>query len=163
MRILFPPLPSLCQRFYSEPSVHLGKKRNTLRRLISQPEQVPRQLAKYKEQPVIAVCVAESFEFSQLLPFLQRHFILSPFICDDVLHIQVPQNRNVSSLFAHSGEVFFFRNGSLVFWSHDLPNHESALSALKIELLPHLAQFNQSPYSKVDFEKMSFRLGHGLK
>lgn len=164
MRILFAkasPLPFLVKRFYSELPVHLGKKRNTLRRLISQPEQVPQKLVKYREKPVIAACVAESFEFPKLLPFLQRHFILSPFICDDVLHIQVPANR--STIFPHSGEIFFFRNGSLVFWSHDLPSQESALNALKTGLLPQLSQFNQSPYAKVDFEEMSFRCGHGLK
>lgn len=159
-----PYLPGfLFKRRFSESSVHIGKKRNTLRRLISQPEQVPRQVVKYKEQPVIAACIAEAFEFSKLLPFLQRHFILSPFICDDVLHIQVPSGKSSSSVFSHAGEIFFFRNGSLVFWSQDLAEHEKALDALKSELLPHLTQFNQTPYDKIDFEEMSFRFGHGFK
>jgi uncharacterized Rmd1/YagE family protein len=149
------------KRLYSESPVPLGKKRNTLRRLISQPEQVARQVVKYKDQPVIAACVAESFEFPRLLPFLQRHFILSPFICDDVLHVKIPSSK--SDVFAHPGEIFFFRNGSLVFWSQDLPSQESALNALKTELIPQISQFNQSPYSKVDFEEMHFRFGQGLK
>lgn len=161
-RRLAPLFPHF-RRFFSESTVQLGKKRNSLRRLISQPEQVPRQVVKYREQPVIAVCVAEAFEFPKLLPFLQRHFIISPFICDDVLHINVPPSKNGTCLFPHPGDIFFFRNGSLVFWSQDMEDHQSALNALKTELLPSLEQFNQSPYKKIDFEEMSFRNGQGLR
>lgn len=149
--------------FSSESLLQSVKKRNTIRRLISQPEAEVPKLAKHREFPVIAACVAESFEFSKLLPFLQRNFILSPFICDDVLHVQIPQVKN-NSLFPHAGEIFFFRNGSLVYWSQQHANDsESALDALKSDLLPQLKPFEQTIYPTADFEEMNYRQGTGIK
>lgn len=153
----------LYRSFSAVPLLQSVKKRNTIRRLISQPESEVFKLSKHCEFPVIAACVAESFEFSKLLPFLQRNFILSPFICDDVLHVQIPQLKS-NSAFPHAGEIFFFRNGSLVYWSQQHPNDTaSALDALKQDLLPQLKPFEQTTYPSADFEEMTFKQGAGIK
>ena len=103
-----------------------------------------------KEFPIIAACTAESYDFSRLLPFLQKNFQLSPFICDEVLHVKMPTK---------SGEVFFFKNGSMVFWSTDAEaDDERLLQELKENLLPTIKAFEISSFKEADFEELSYKV-----
>lgn len=128
------------------------KKRNSISRLISLNKE-PKQNAKTMNKsvyPIIAACTAESYDFSKLLPFLQRNFHLSPFICDEVLHVQIP---------AKQGEAFFFKNGSLVFWSSDADaNEDVLLESLTGSLLPTIKEFEVSPFKEPDFEELSYKI-----
>lgn len=99
--------------------------------------------------PILAACTAESYDFSKLLPYLQKNFQLSPFICDEVLHIR----------FDDKAEVFFFKNGSLVYWSSDSgSNVETIGTILKNDLLPTLKPFEISPFNEPDFEELSYKI-----
>jgi uncharacterized Rmd1/YagE family protein len=146
------------------------KKRNSLGRLISlKKESVGGPVCALKPSSgdrvpgklysVVAACTAESYDFNRLLPFLQKHFQLSPFICDDVLHVQ----RN-------SEEIFFFKNGSLVYWSSEASSSPSLSSVssdpavvktLKQSVLPTLKAFEVSPFKTADFEELSYKLVFG--
>ena len=99
--------------------------------------------------PILAACTAESYDFSKLLPYLQKNFQLSPFICDEVLHIRLDDK----------AEVFFFKNGSLVYWSSDSgSNVETIGTILKNDLLPTLKPFEISPFNEPDFEELSYKI-----
>lgn len=99
--------------------------------------------------PIVAACTAESYDFASLLPFLQKNFQLSPFICDEVLHAQIPSKK---------GEVFFFKNGSMVFWSGDSEiGEEGLLEGLKESFLPTIKKFEVSPFREPDFEGLSYK------
>ena len=107
-------------------------------------KQPPRQVF-----PIVAACTAESYDFSGLLPFLQKNFQLSPFICDEVLHAPIPTKK---------GEIFFFKNGSLVFWSSDSEiGEEGLLEGLKESFLPAIKKFEVSPFKEPDFEGLSYK------
>lgn len=145
---------SFSRKFSSE----AFKKRNSLGRLISLNKETKPTSGKLIQStiqqgnsvyPIIAACTAESYDFSKLLPFLQKNFQLSPFICDEVLHVQMPVKR---------GEVFFFKNGSLVFWSNEAGVDEDVLlKSLNVTLLPTIKEFEVSPFSKPDFEELSYK------
>ncbi|KAJ3201875.1 hypothetical protein HDU83_006605 [Entophlyctis luteolus] len=59
-----------------------------------------------------AFSTAESYNFVQLLPVLQRQFTLMPFVADDVYHIRMPKSAGDNGC----GEAFFFGNGVFVTW-----------------------------------------------
>ena len=139
------------------------KKRNSIGRLISLNKEAaisPKSqeaVGTFPQSfPVVAACTAESYDFGKLLPFLQRNFQLSPFICDDVLHVQ-----------RKSDEIFFFKNGSLVFWSFNsestrtVDKLEDALKNLKEFILPSIRTFEVSPFKVPDFEELTFKLVSG--
>lgn len=144
-----------------------GSKRNSIGRLISlnkevvavssaaRPVQQSSQptakqlLPRQQVFPIVAACTAESYDFASLLPFLQKNFQLSPFICDEVLHAQIPTKK---------GEVFFFKNGSMVFWSGDSEiGEEGLLDGLKESFLPIIKKFEVSPFKEPDFEGLSYK------
>jgi uncharacterized Rmd1/YagE family protein len=143
-------------------TISAHKKRNTIRRLISRPEAVEVQSAKVETRPlrvfpVLAACTADSYDFSRLLPVLQKRFRLSPFICDEVLHVQVPSNSEFPS-----GEVFFFKHGAFVFWATEgeaKPDLDAA-SAIREAMVPFLKTFEIAPYSDIDVEELEYRLNH---
>lgn len=133
------------------------KKRNSIGRLISLNKETrdknvqsnQNQMKNKSIYSIVAACTAESFDFAKLLPFLQKNFHLSPFICDDVLHVQMPTKQ---------GEVFFFKNGSLVFWSNDAESSEqNLLEGLKETLLPTIKDFEISPFKEADFEELNYK------
>ena len=103
--------------------------------------------------PVVAACTAESYDFAKLLPYLQKNFLLSPFICDEVLHVQIPNRK---------GEVFFFKNGSLVFWSNQNSemDEEGLLKELKSSILPSISSFEVSPFKEPDFEELAYKISN---
>lgn len=144
----------LARTLFRQFSGETVKKRNSLGRLISlnkeSKEKNVGNLVKNKSiYPIVAACTAESYEFSKLLPFLQKNFNLSPFICDEVLHVQMPTKK---------GEVFFFKNGSLVFWSNDAESSEQKLlDGLKDSLLPTIKAFEVSPFKEPDFEELTYK------
>jgi uncharacterized Rmd1/YagE family protein len=128
-----------------------GKKRNSIGRLISLNDEIKDKATNKNKviYPIVAACTAESYDFAKLLPFLQKNFNLSPFICDEVLHVQMPTKR---------GEVFFFKNGSLVFWSNDAETgEENVLTGLKETLLPIIKSFEVSPFKEADFEELNYK------
>lgn len=132
-----------------------GKKRNSIGRLISLNNEIKENVKNKSIYPIVAACTAESYDFSRLLPFLQKNFHLSPFICDEVLHVQMPSKR---------GEVFFFKNGSLVFWSNDSDvNEETLLTGLKETLLPTIKSFEVSPFKESDFEELNYKYVNNMK
>lgn len=154
----------LATKIFSSPfrqySADCIKKRNSIGRLInsdlnkeaSKASKVPKQSIVY---PVVAACTAESYDFAKLLPFLQKNFVLSPFICDEVLHVQIPNRK---------GEVFFFKNGSLVFWCNNQNSERkeaNLLRELKSSLLPSIANFEISPFKEPDFEELSYKTSNG--
>lgn len=139
-----------------------GSKRNSIGRLISLNKETKKEdenvFVKASKQnvstkqvyPVVAACTAESYDFSKLLPFLQKNFQLSPFICDEVLHARIPNKK---------GEIFFFKNGSLVFWSIDSEIGEgSLLEGLKESFLPTIKKFEVSPFKQADFEGLYYKI-----
>ena len=135
-----------------------GNKRNSISRLMnkdidtvsnSNPNNRQKNLSR-QVFPVVAACTAESYDFSRLLPFLQKNYQLSPFICDEVLHAQIP---------AKKSEIFFFKNGSLVFWSGDAEiSEEAVLEGLKESLLPIIKNFEMEPFKEPDFEGLSYKI-----
>lgn len=145
-------------RSFSEASAAALKKRTSIGRLIGKElkDKIPtasshkQQQSKVQLYPIIAACTAESFDFTKLLPFLQKNYTLSPFICDDVLHVTVPDR---------TGELFFFKNGSLVFWSSEPEVKEEALLAgLKANVLPKIKPFEVTPFDEPDFEELEYKL-----
>ena len=137
-----------------------GNKRNSITRLINKNNasnnsvfnQIKNKSSIY---PIVAACTAESYDFSKLLPFLQKNYQLSPFICDEVLHVQMVTRR---------GEVFFFKNGSLVFWSNDSETSEKdLLTALKESLLPTIKSFEVAPFKEADFEELNYKYVNNTK
>lgn len=132
-----------------------GKKRNSIGRLISLNHEIKDNVKNKSIYPIFAACTAESYDFSKLLPFLQKNFHLSPFICDEVLHVQMPMKR---------GEVFFFKNGSLVFWSNDAEaDEDNLLTGLKETLLPTIKSFEVSPFKEADFEELNYKYVNNSK
>lgn len=137
------------------------KKRNSIGRLIGKDllreknssvtvSVIPQRQNESLLYPIVAACTAESYDFPKLLPFLQKNYTLSPFICDDVLHVQIPNK---------SGEVFFFKNGSLVFWSNNSEiDEENLLVELKMNLLPKIKSFEVSPFDEPDFEELNYKI-----
>lgn len=130
-----------------------GKTRNSIARLINKNTTSGSGNSTIKNKssiyPIVAACTAESYDFSKLLPFLQKNYHLSPFICDEVLHVQMLTKR---------GEVFFFKNGSLVFWSSDSETREQdLLTDLKESLLPSIKSFEMAPFKVADFEELNYK------
>lgn len=163
-------LGRIAARFWSADTV--AKKRTTFRTIIKQQQslqQVQKEkesLAKgrpYQEHPVLAACTADAYNFNALLPVLQRHFRLSPFICDEVLHVEIPPlSAGTQHLSLPAGEIFFFKHGSFVFWSDGGTNCDSdltsdALLEVKKSLIPFLKPFEESPHKLIDMEEMSYR------
>ena len=136
-----------------------GSKRNSIGRLISLNKESEKEavLIRPKQSPpsrqvfpIVAACTAESYDFSSLLPFLQKNFQLSPFICDEVLHAQIPNKKS---------EIFFFKNGSLVYWSGDSEiGEDGLLEGLKASFLPIIKKFEVSPFREPDFEGLSYKV-----
>lgn len=151
--------------WFSDEAVAVGgkhTKRHSIRRLIGGAEAAldtrGRNHLAQPVFPVVAACTADAYDFSKLLPFLQRHFRLSPFICDDALHVQHVQfPSSLTTLFPHPGEIFFFQNGSFVFWSAAREDGDAVISALRRGLMPLLRPFEVSPHSEPELEDMSFK------
>ncbi|KAJ3103251.1 hypothetical protein HK100_004238 [Physocladia obscura] len=77
-------------------------------------------------QRATAFSTAESFNFANLLPILQRQYILMPYVADDVYHVRI-QSTNADSVSAFEEEAFFFSNGVLVTWGVSDDNIEELL------------------------------------
>ena len=144
------------RRLFSDSSA-LNKRNNSIGRLIGKDlkDKVSIQQQQNKTTSlnrIVAACTAESYNFAKLLPFLQKNFSLSPFICDEVLHVQIPSEK---------GQVFFFKNGSMVFWSTDSEDvdEETLMKRLKTNLLPKIKPFEISPFDEPDFEELDYKFG----
>lgn len=112
--------------------------------------------------PILAACTAESYDFTKLLPYLQKNFKLSPFICDEVLHIRLDDDTDKLKSAVTAGEVFFFKNGALVYWSGDPEsNFEGIGSILKDNLLPTIKPFEVSSFIEPEFEELSYKMVSG--
>ncbi|KAJ3015841.1 hypothetical protein HKX48_004345 [Thoreauomyces humboldtii] len=80
-------------------------------------------------------CTAEAYDFSALLPLLQRSFVLLPYIADDVYHVRLiaPEDGGVdlTSGAFHDAEAFIFRDGTLATWGASEEANEAILALVK--------------------------------
>ncbi|KAJ1490997.1 hypothetical protein T484DRAFT_3262831 [Baffinella frigidus] len=94
----------------SEPLAVAARGSRRAKRGVNQ-SSVPLQYRPLGEGPrCVAYCVAESFNFDGLLKVLQRDFVPSIHF-SEVIHISVPDPET-----REEGDVFFFQDGSMVFW-----------------------------------------------
>ncbi|TPX71235.1 hypothetical protein SpCBS45565_g01212 [Spizellomyces sp. 'palustris'] len=92
-----------------------------------------------------AYCTAENYNFSTLLPLLQRKYLLLPFIADDVYHIRlVNPSESTSSTTGHDAEAFLFRDGTFATWG--------ATDAQNAALLRLVKQVEINPYKEAETE-----------
>ncbi|KND00545.1 uncharacterized protein SPPG_04853 [Spizellomyces punctatus DAOM BR117] len=92
-----------------------------------------------------AYCTAENYNFTTLLPLLQRKYLLLPFIADDVYHIRlVNPSESISSSAGHDAEAFIFRDGTFATWG--------ATDAQNAALLRLVKQVEINPYKEAETE-----------
>lgn len=100
----------------------------------------------YGASPVVALCTAESYNFSKLVPYLQTRYSVSPPV-GDVAHVYIPNPNGEPT------DIFFFGgSGSFVTWGP--PDTGSFLLNLREDLRP----FEINPTRSVESEEMSFRV-----
>ncbi|KAJ3046469.1 hypothetical protein HK097_000832, partial [Rhizophlyctis rosea] len=86
-----------------------------------------------------AYCTAEKYDFDALLPLLRKHYILLPYIAEDVyqVHLTDPQTINSPTWEGSSPssppqpEAFIFPTGSFVTWGATIGQSERLLRLLK--------------------------------
>jgi len=107
-------------------------------------------------QRCIAYCTAESYNFDQLLQSLQKNRIPSLYF-NEVIHVSLPRTPSSTEEYdGQEGDVFYFKDGCVVFW--DIPQPQV------VALLAELASFEVSPYDRRTVvenysEEMSFHYG----
>ncbi|EKX33490.1 hypothetical protein GUITHDRAFT_120340 [Guillardia theta CCMP2712] len=88
--------------------------RQTIRSSLSAPIPPPGMLANSKgsaSQRCVAYCTAEQFDWDGLLKVLQKSMVPSIYF-SEVIHVNLQESKEASE-----GDVFFFKDGSLVFWA----------------------------------------------
>jgi uncharacterized Rmd1/YagE family protein len=96
-----------------------------------------------------AVCTAAEYNFDTLLPYLRQNFILSPHYFEEMLHVKLMDQDEKTPLL---GQVFFFKNGSTVFWNV----HDSDIDKIMAEVKNH----EVSSYNTVETEDLEYRYVH---
>ncbi|KAJ3045065.1 hypothetical protein HDV00_011790 [Rhizophlyctis rosea] len=124
-------------------------KRNTLKKkkvLRDVPENGLAGLAPVHElMKATAYCTAEKYDFNALLPILRKHYVLLPFIADDVYQVHLTDPATLKSpsweINADSQErqpeAYIFPTGSFVTWGATISQSERLLRLLKkVEVNP---------------------------
>jgi hypothetical protein len=103
-------------------------------------------------QRCVAYCTAESYSFDQLLQSLQKNRIPSLYF-NEVIHVALPRApSSIDEYDGQEGDVFYFKDGCVVFW--DIPQPQV------VALLTELALFEVSPYDRrTVFENYSEEMG----
>ncbi|KAI8817962.1 uncharacterized protein EV422DRAFT_499524 [Fimicolochytrium jonesii] len=100
-----------------------------------------------------AYCTAEAYNFSELLPLLQRNYLLLPFIADDVYHIRLVNpteapDAKPSDSSAHDVEAFIFQDGTFATWG--------ATDAQNRALMQFLKQVEENSYKAPETEWFNY-------
>ncbi|KAI9202854.1 uncharacterized protein BJ171DRAFT_460954 [Polychytrium aggregatum] len=118
-----------------------AKKKAGVRDIISEEAYVPAAPGFTSPTPQLhkanAFCTAENYHFSNLLPILQKKYILHPYIADDVYHIQLPEpgvspgSSEGAPRQPSAAEAFIFNSGTVVTWGATEAQNEALLEDLK--------------------------------
>ena len=92
-----------------------------------------------------AYCTAEKYDFDALLPLLRKHYVLLPYIAEDVLQVHLTDPATVNSptwegsspSAQQQPEAYIFPTGSFVTWGATIGQSERLLRLLKkVEVNP---------------------------
>ena len=105
-----------------------------------------------RPQRCVAYCTAESYDFERLLQHLQKHFIPSLYF-SEVIHVSLPRAPATHpEHHGQEGDVFYFKDGCVVFWDIAHPH--------ALQLLGELAPFEAGAYERrVVFDAYSEEIG----
>ncbi|TPX40916.1 hypothetical protein SeLEV6574_g06346 [Synchytrium endobioticum] len=130
--------PSLEQRIHRAD----GRKKKGIRAVGADENAAsPTPLTSTTIQKATAFCTAEEYNVDILLPLLQRHYTLQPYITDFVYHFKLgitpsPHDNTISS--SHSDgakgptpDAFFFEDGTFVTWGATPEQNELLLLQIK--------------------------------
>jgi hypothetical protein len=105
-----------------------------------------------RPQRCVAYCTAESYNFERLLQSLQKNRIPSLYF-SEVIHVSIPRAPPTHEEFdGQEGDVFYFKDGCVVFWDIAHPH--------ALQLLSELAPFEEGAYDRhMVFDMYSEEIG----